>query len=134
MPKILKTTDRVKVKIGDVTFTIAPLTYHQKQELANCTTMRGGQERLDLAKSQALYLKYAVKGIEGVEDYSGNKYDLEFEGDYLTDNCVSDLFHLEEREKLSLASWQILNGIKELKDPVSGEKLEGVSIEVESGK
>jgi hypothetical protein len=134
MAKILRLKDRLKVKIGDVVFTIAPLSYLQKQELANCTSIKGGQERLDLARSQALYLKYSVKDIEGVESYNGEKYELEFEGDHLTDECVSDLFHLEEREKLSIASWQLLNGIKELRDPVTGEELEGVSIEVESGK
>lgn len=134
MAKILRLKDRIKLTIGEVTFKIAPLSYLQKQKLAGCTKMQDGKEIYDLARAQAMYIKFALKDIEGVEDYSGNKYELSFEGDELTDECVSEIFHLEEREKLNIAAWQLIQGVQDLKDPVTGEALEGVDLEVESGK
>lgn len=134
MAKVLRMKDRVKLKVGEVTFTLAPLSHYQKQELASCTKMQGGEEIFDLPKAQALYIKYSLKGIDGVETYGDEKYELEFDGDHLSDDCVSEIFHLEQREKLNIAAWQIIQGIQELRDPNTGEKLEGVELEVESGK
>lgn len=134
MAKILRLSDRVKLKIGEITFTIAPLSYMQKQELGSCTRIVKGEEVFDLLKSQALYIKYALKDIDGVVDYNGEKYELSFEGDILTDDCVSEVMSLEENEKFSSVYWQILNGLKEVVDPVSGEKMEGVELKVVSEK
>jgi len=134
MTKILRLKDRLKLKIDDVTFKLAPLSHLQKQELAGCTKMQNGEEIFDLTRAQALYIKYSLKDIDGVEDYSGEKYELEFDGDVLTDDCVSEVFNLEQREKLNIAAWQLVQGVQELKDPVTGKPLEGVDLEVESGK
>jgi len=134
MAKILKVSDRVNLRVGEITFTLSPLNYLQKQELAECTRMVGGEEVFDLLKAQVYYIKHSLKDIDGVEDFSGDRYELEFENDCLTDNCVSEILCLEEKEKLTIAAWQILNGIKDLVDPVSGKKLAGVKLEVESGK
>jgi len=132
MAKILRLSDRINLKIGDVTFVIAPLNHFQKIELSNCTTIKNGEEHYDLLRAQALYLKYAVKDVNGIECYNGEKYELEFNNDELTDNCVSEILSLDQRSKLTTSAWQILNGIKELVDPVTGEKLEGVELEVTS--
>ena len=132
MSKILKMSDRINLTVGDITFVIAPLNYLRKQELASCTKIVKGEEHYDLLKSQALYIKYALKDIKGLEDYEGNEYKLSFEGDCLTDDCVSEILNLEEKEKLTIAAWQLLNGIKELVDPVTGEKLEGIELKVTS--
>ena len=134
MAKIQRLSDRIKLTIAEVVFTIAPLNFMQKQELAECTKMQGGEEVFDLLKAQVMYIKYALKDIEGVEDYNGKKYELEFENDQLTDNCVSEILCLEEKEKLTIAAWQLLNGISGLKDPVTGKELEGVELEVVSKK
>lgn len=134
MSKILKMTDRIALTIGDVTFKVAPLSFLQKQELANCTKMNGGDEIFDLVRAQAMYIKFALKDIQGVEDYAGKKYELTFDGDVLSDDCVSEVLNLEQREKLNIAAWQLLQGIQDLKDPVTGEPMQGVELEVESGK
>jgi len=130
MSKILRLTDRIKLTIGDVVFTIAPLNHHQKINLSNCTTVKNGEDHYDLLRAQALYLKYGVKGVEGVVGYDDQPYVLSFEGDELTDDCVSEILGLEQRGKLTTAAWQLLNGVKDLVDPVTGEKLDGVSLEV----
>jgi len=132
MAKILRLSDRIKLTIGDVVFTIAPLNHFQKIELSNCTTIRNGEDHYDLLKAQSLYLKFAVKNVEGLECFDGEEYKLEFQNDELTDNCVSELLSLEQRGKLTTAAWQLLSGIQELSDPITGEKLNGVSLEVVS--
>jgi len=134
MAKILKIKDRVKLIIGEITFTLAPLNYLQKQELAECTRVVDGEETFDLLKAQVYYIKHSLKAIDGVEDYEGNSYELEFENDALSDDCVSEILCLEEKDRLTISAWQILNGIKELIDPTTGKKLDGVKLEVVSGK
>lgn len=134
MAKILKMSDRIHLKIDEITFVIAPLSYMQKQELASCTKIIKGEEHYDLLRAQALYIKYGLKDVIGIEDYDGNEYKLEFEGDYLSDNCVSEVLSLDQRTTLTTSAWQLLNGIQELKDPITGEKLEGVELEVKSEK
>ena len=79
-----------------------------------------------------MYIKYSIKGIDGLECYDGEKYELEFINDELTDECVSEILSLEQRNKLTTSAWQLLNGIQELTDPITGEKLEGVELEVTS--
>ena len=128
--KILRLTDRVNLRIGDVTFVIAPLNHFQKIELSNCTTIKNGEDHYDLLRAQALYLKYAIKDVSGIEDYEGNEYKLEFNNDELTDDCVSEILSLDQRSTLTTCAWQLLNGIKELIDPVTGDKLDGVELEV----
>lgn len=126
--------DRISFKIGSVSFILSPLSYLQKQELSDCTRMVAGEQHFDLVKAQSLYVKYSLKDIKGLKDYNGEDYKLEFDGDFLTDDCVSEILNLEEREKLTNASWQILNGIKPLEDPVTGKKLAGVKMEIIAGK
>jgi len=132
MAKILRLSDRIKLTIGEVVFTLAPLNHFQKIELANCTTVKNGEDHYDLLRAQALYIKYSIKGIDGLECYDGEKYELEFMNDELTDECVSEILSLEQRSKLTTSAWQLLNGVKELTDPITGEKLEGVELEVTS--
>jgi len=134
MSKVLRLKDRIKLKVGKIEFRISPMSYLQKQDLASCTKIVSGQETFDLLKAQSLYIKYSLKEISGVEDYAGEKYELEFENDYLTDDCVSEILNIEESAKLLTASWQVLNGIKELEDPITGKKLTGVKMEVVPGK
>lgn len=120
-------SDRVSFTIDDVVFKLAPMNLIQKQEIADCMTTTSGNDRLALMMSQALYLKYSLKEISGVVGYDDKPYELKFEGDYLTDDCVSEILNLEQREKLTLSAWSILNGIDEK------NKIEGVKLEVIAG-
>lgn len=133
MAKILRMSDRIVFKIDDLKFKIAPLSNDRKNEIAACMKYQGGEQVYDLLKAQHLYMKYGLKDVEGIETYDGKKYKLEFEGDHLTDECVSEIFYLEQKGKLLTAAWQVLNGITDqLSDPMTGEKLDGVELEVES--
>lgn len=130
MAKILRLQDRIKLSIGEIVFTLAPLNKLQKQELSECTKNVDGKEIINLTQAQHLWMKYSIKDVDGLRTYSDEPYKLEFDGDVLTDDCVTELFNLEEKETLTNVAWQILNGISELKDLNTGEKLEGVELEV----
>ena len=127
-------TDRINIKIGEVTFVLAPLSYLRKQEISGCTKLIAGEEHFDLLKAQATYLKYAVKDVIGLTDYSEKEYKPELVGDCLTEDAVSELLNLDQRSDLTTAAWQILNGIQELTDLETGKPMEGVELEVVSQK
>jgi len=85
---------------------------------------------MDIVRAARMALKFAIKEIGGVEDSEGNPYELEVENNELTDECVDDLLNLEQNEKLSILCTTLLHGVpKQLMDPNTGEKMQGVTIE-----
>lgn len=131
MTKILKISDRIPVHIGDILFKISPLTYLQKMEIQDhMVDASGGNLKAAMAGAHKA-LKYAIKGVEGIEDYSGKSYELSFgEDKYLTDECVDDLLNLDQSDTLITVCAALLNGLpkKEMLHPKTGKPLEGVSI------
>lgn len=135
MSRIYKRSDRIVVRIDGITVRLAPLSLMQKTEIQQA--MINGSTRGDLQEATrgvVLALKYSIKGMEGVEDSDGAAYKLEMDeaGD-LTDECISDLFNLEMKDKLAMVCGQMVNAI-----PAShftnekNEALEGVEIVRES--
>lgn len=101
MTKIYRTTDRIEIKIGDITVKIAPLSLIQKNEVQSI--MLEGQKNSDLQKLNAailLAVSYCLKDIQGLEDIEGNSYQLQFENNKLTEQCVDDLMNMEETPNL----------------------------------
>jgi len=111
MIKILKLSDRIKLKIDKVIFYLAPLSNLQKMEVSSCTKIKGGEDVFDYGTAQHLYIKHSLKRIEGIESYHGEKYELEFDGESLSDDCVTEIFNLSQKDELMNAAWQILNGM-----------------------
>jgi hypothetical protein len=123
--------DRIRLKIGEVSFLLAPLSNFQKSEIASFSKTKSGNEVFDLFKAQHYYVKYAVKGIEGVKNYDDSDYKLEFEGDFLSDGCVSEIFSMPVKDKLAYSCFQLLNEIPDkLIDPSNGEPLQGVELDI----
>ena len=130
MAKILRKSDRIKLGLGEVTVEVAPLSFHERTEvqLAMHESAKSG-DTMGVIKATFLCVKYAVKGISGVELSDGSKYKLELEDGMLTDECVNDLFSLEQSDKLSLVCINLLQGkYKDFVDPSTGEKIKGVKI------
>jgi hypothetical protein len=136
MSKILRLSDRIRIKVGDVSFTIAPLNQFQKIEISEQTKMdKGGSEVFDLARAQTLLVKYGLKDIEGVKDANGDDYKLEFDGDCLSDDCVSEVFTIPEKSNYVTAHFQCLNEYPDkLVNPLDGKKLKGVALELVTKK
>lgn len=126
--RIIKLSDRFKLKIHDVELTLAPLSLPQKSDIMSAVSVKGGtyiQNQFEMVKKS---LKYSVKGISGVQDLEGNTYELSFDenGD-LTDECVSELLSAEMTTELILASAQMLEGrYGKVTDPNTNEPIKGV--------
>ena len=124
-------TDRYVLKVDGVTFTVAPLSKEHKLEISQCGQLEKGQFVQNIFNMQCLYLKYGLKGVSGIKDYNKKEYELTFENNYLSEDCISELLNLPMHGKLMDAAWQILNGVPDkIIDPVSGAALKGVKLEI----
>lgn len=122
MARIYKTTDRIAIRIDDITVKISPLSLIQKNQIQQI--MLEGQKTSDLAKLSEgliLALKFCLKAMDGVTDSDGNPYPLKFDGDMLSDECVNDLMNMNQSAKLVQVCSAMASGV-----PTSF-KLEGVS-------
>ena len=140
MTKLYRTTDKITIKVDQLTIKISPLSKRQKMSLQN-DMIKASNGDLD-AGMEAISnaIRYSLKDIKGVtvEDEEGNDvpYMLEFGDDnYLTDECVDDLLNLPESQKINgicsgliagPPSGQIVDG--------EGKPLEGVKIITKKGK
>ena len=136
MVKIPRMTDRFDLKIGPVKFVVAPLSKDQKREVMHANRLTdGGQEVFDLYEAQMTYLKYGLKGMEGVEDLEGNPYSLLFdENGNVTDESLSEILMLPCKAELCSVLWQMLNSIPEKFVDDNGKKMRGVSLELRREK
>jgi len=127
MTRIYRRTDRIEIKVRDIVVKIAPLTVHQKTEIQQA--MLNGARNSDIkekTRGTLLALKYAVKDIQGVQESDGSPYVLSFEGEFLTDDCVNDLFNLEIARELTMVCAGLINGIPSEFTDQFGNKIEGV--------
>jgi len=125
MAKIMRMTDRITLKIDDITVKLAPLTIAQKCEIVQL--VESGQ--VLLASNKAL--RYSLKEVEGLEGYDDTPYQLEFiEDGNLSEVCAQEISNIKVGEKLLLACIQLFSagGCNELIDPTTGEPMEGVEI------
>lgn len=134
MIRVLRMSDRIKIKLDELTFYLAPLSNAKKMEISGCTMIKNGEPVYDVGKAQALYVKYSLKKVEGLKDYHGEDYELEFEGDALTDDCVSEIFTIEESPRLMHCAWSVLNGVPDKITDDNGNPLQGVALEVVKAK
>ncbi len=125
MAKVYRTSDRIRVKIGGLVFTISPLSFDQKSEIQALAISGDMVKALDSAK---MAVKYAVKDVEGLEDSDG-PYKLELDDSGITEDSLDVLFNTEVQDNLAFTCLNLLKSIpKEFINPHTGEKLEGVSI------
>jgi hypothetical protein len=124
---IHKITDRIKVKIGEITFHLSPLSWDQKQDIVSDAKLVEGKPTN--RNSTYKCLKYAVKNIEGVTLADGSPYVVQLENNVLSDECVEDLLNLELSSKLIIACYSLVQGVpSKIINPVTGQVLEGVEI------
>ena len=131
MAVLLRKKDRVAVSIEGIKLKLAPLTFAAKMEINDVLV---GSDENDLAasmKASKIAIACAVKELDGIETIEGEKYELEFDGDKLSEECVDDLLNLEICPKLMVACTSLLGGIPhEIVDPATGKPMEGVEIKM----
>lgn len=131
MAKILRTTDIIRFEVGEVKFGISPLSVEKKSLVSGATRLVGGEYVHDLVTAQQIFIKHSLKELSGVQDYDGNEYVLEFENGSLTDECVDDIFNLEQRSEFMVIGWEVFNGLADkIKDPKKKKLFSKVNLEV----
>jgi hypothetical protein len=89
--KILKLSDRIEIKSGEIKMLIAPLSLAQKIEIAGITKINGGELTGNQLEQAYKVVKYCLKGIEGLKCYDDSDYVPVFENGSLDDNSVDEI-------------------------------------------
>jgi hypothetical protein len=119
---ILRLSERVKLKLGEVTVLVSPLSFAKKSEIAKESVMSDGILVPDYAKQSFLLVKHSVKDVTGLTDYAGNEYKLTFDGaEVLTDDCAIELVDCFSGTKLAAAIGKV---------STSNLNVEGVELDV----
>lgn len=133
--KVYRLSDRLKLKIGELTFEVAPMTYGQKLEVSQAMTHQGGEQLQDVGKATYLTIKYSVKNVTGIVYPDGSKWKPRFEEDgTLTNELVEELLSLHIKDDLIFACISLMSDFGgKVKNPTTGEELKGVEIVQEEG-
>lgn len=124
---IPRVSDRIKIKVGEVSFLISPLSVEHKFKLMEYMNLDGGQDKKNMVKMSFYSVKYSLKGIDGVVDGDGKPYELQFGPDgSLTDDCFSEVMGLLGNDKLAATCLALAMG-------QDAPKIEGVEVEMPSG-
>ena len=126
MATIYRTDSTIQLKVDGLKVKVSPLTFQQKMDVQS-VILEGGA--MSAMKGAALALRYTLKDIQGIKDESGDAYELDIENGMVSEQCMDELFNMEESTKLTLISLNLLQGIpKSFVDPNTGEKIDGVQV------
>jgi hypothetical protein len=129
MAKIYRRSDRIRIKIDDVTITVAPLSTDQKME-AQDLMLRGrakGDPKM-LTEGIITLIRYGLKDVDGLVDADDNPYKLEFDGEALKPQCIDDLFNIEMHKKLIMVCSSLAGSIPTEFTDEAGKPIEGVEV------
>lgn len=126
---IFKTTDRIPVKMGEVTLWLSPMEFGQKVAIQGAVKMKSGAEITDGFKVALLTLKFCVKEIQGLFNSDGSPFECEFEegGNVLTDACANDLLQMDSAKSL-------IRACNSLSEAASTAEIEGVIFDLKGVK
>lgn len=127
---IYKPSDRITLKIGDVSLKISPLTALQKVSLMSLSKMVGGKEVADTSMMAMMTIKYSVKEISGVTATfsDGSDFSLSYDPDgTLSDDALTSLMQILDNGTLTQIAAQLLT------TGVQGINVPGVEIEAGGG-
>lgn len=127
MSIVYRKSDRITLKVHDLTVKVAPLTFAEKAEINGL--IGSAADPNGAMKGSLLAVKCAVKDIKGLTLPDGSPYKLEFENDKLTDECVDDLTNIQGGSELFIACLNLISGVpQDFINPVTGQKLEGIEV------
>lgn len=125
---VYKMSDRIPVEIGDVKFWVSPLSYGQKMELASCSTMVSGEQKIDGPRFATLLIKFSVKEVEGITNFDGTPYELQFDKDgTLSQECLDEILQIEQSPGLLKAATHLFTSMTDY-------ELDGVKIDMKAVK
>jgi len=127
--KVYKMSDRIKVKIEDITLHISPLNLEQKADIGNdLVDFQVTKDVRSYSKAIVKAVCFALKDIEGVEDSDG-QFKLRFDENGNVDiEDVELLLNSDLSDKIGASCMAFINSIpKEIRGE-DGKPLEGVEI------
>lgn len=125
---VYRPSDRIPVKISELTFWLAPLTFQQKVHMEDLAMQVQGKKIVDLAQLSFLSVKYCLKILDGDIKYSdGSQFKLEFDKDgILTDDSTNDVLNLG---RISLT---LIKSCTAMLQDIATAKIEGAEIDIKS--
>jgi len=127
--RIYKCTDKIEIKIEDISIFISPLSYQQKMNINDLLQKASMQDTKSAMEVVIATFKASIKGVKGLVDADGLEYVCKFDGDELSMSTIDDLLNLPISNKISAVCSSLLYGIP--KDKIvdsNGNIIEGVSL------
>lgn len=125
--RIYRCTDKIEVKIDDVSIFVSPLSFQAKMNLQGLMLKASNGDMDSAMKAVIQALKVSIKDIKGVQDGEG-EYQISFDGEEVSDDCINDILNMPISNKISTICTNLLSGIPNQILDSNGEPLEGVSI------
>lgn len=113
---VYRMTDRIPVKIGELTFLLAPLNVAQKARLLASVQNVAGVQNEDAFSKASLAIRMSVKEVEGVKCADGSDWVTELGPDgELTDDCLSEI--MQVTQNADLVQVCLAFGLNRIEDP-----------------
>lgn len=126
MTTIYLPKEKVPLKIDDLVVHVQQLSIVQKAAILEALTQKDSET--SLVDATRLALKYGVKGIDGLKLSDGTPYQLRFDGDVLTDDCVEEIFYIPCTDKIQTSCFALLKGISNPLVDAAGKVIPGVEV------
>jgi len=111
---VYRPTDTVSVKIKDLVFKIAPLSYEDRMRVLSTHRIVNGEPVIDHIAKSAETLKLCIKDVEGIKDVfypDGTAFELtKDDKGNLTDESFQALMQIAGGTELSLAATDLIQG------------------------
>lgn len=122
--------DRIEIKIGEIVFTVSPMTRKQKAHIIAMSTSRDrGEDVANMYESTFLYIKYCVKSVKGIKDSNGDDYKLKFDEDGgLSDRSADALLNINVSSPLLSYLENFMIAIPDKPIDAFGKVIKGIEI------
>lgn len=98
--QILRLKDRISIEFETFTVKLKPLSYDERSKIESFQKVKSGDVEIDWGKTLFYTLKYSVADIIGLKDYKGEEIKPDRDGDYLSDEMISDLYNSSMRQDI----------------------------------
>lgn len=106
---IYKPSDRIPIKLGDLTVVLSPLTFEQKADVYDLQ-MKAGKGKQDDTSILRKAMAYSVKDLKGAKSWDGKEFTLNWENGKLCNDCIEVLMGLPDSKSLVKAIGAIVRG------------------------
>jgi hypothetical protein len=119
--KVLRTTDIITLKHGELEVDFSPLSWDKSLELSKLVTVEAGRSVVDQGKQTGLMIKHSVKAIRGLKDWSGEAVVIQANNGELSDSDLSVAIN-------ALVRTQFIAGIAKISTSAVPEAIKGVEL------